>query len=66
MIIQNKIPFTSYRKVARTYSKMAQFIETPFAKRKKLKHLNGDEIDYREIPVIIIYHTILNKSKYHG
>jgi len=54
MIIQYKLPFSNYRKVARTYSKMVQFFETPFAKRKTLKHLNGNEIDYRDIPVIII------------
>ncbi len=54
MIIQYEIPFSNYRKVARTYSKMIQFIWTPFAKRKILKHLNGSKIDYRDVPVIII------------
>ena len=54
MIIHYKIPFSDHRKVARTFCKMIQFILTPFAKRKILKHLNGSKIDYRDIPVIII------------
>jgi len=54
MIIQYNIPFSKYRKVARTYCKIAQSIKTRFAKRKVLRHLENEDIDYREIPVIII------------
>ena len=54
MIINYKIPFSKYRKVARTFCKIFQFIWTPFANRKILRHLNGSKIDYRDIPVIII------------
>lgn len=53
MIIQYKIPFSNYRKIARTYCKIAQFIIAPFAKRKILKHLDGHTIHYQDIPVII-------------
>ena len=53
MIIHYKIPFSNYRKIARTYCKIIQNIKKPFKKRKMLKHLNGENIDYRDIPVII-------------
>jgi len=53
MIIEYKIPFSRYRRVARYYCKAVQRVEALYAKRKMLKHLNSDEIDYREIPVII-------------
>jgi len=53
MIIQYKIPFSNYRKIARIYCKVAQLVKTPFAKRKLLKHLNGETINYQDIPVII-------------
>lgn len=60
MIIQYKIPFSNYRKIARTYCKIAHNIKIPFAKRKLLKHLNGDDIDYRDIPVIINNYNRIN------
>lgn len=53
MIIQYKIPFSNYRRIARTYCKAIQLIKIPIRKRKMLLALNGDNIDYREIPVII-------------
>lgn len=53
MIIRYHIPFSTNRKVARTYCKIKQFIKSPFAKRKMLKHLDGDTINYQDIPVII-------------
>ncbi len=53
MIIQYRIPFSNNRKIARTYCKIAQKLKIPFAKRKILKHLNADNLDYRDIPVII-------------
>ena len=53
MIIQYKIPFSTYRKIARTYCKIVQHIRIPFVDRKILMHLNGDNINYRDIPVII-------------
>lgn len=53
MIIHYNIPFSNYRKIARAYSKVVQKIKRPFAKRKLLLHLNREEIDYRDIPVII-------------
>lgn len=53
MIIEYKIPFSKFRKVARTYCKIVQSIKKPFASRKLLKQLNADTIDSREIPLII-------------
>jgi hypothetical protein len=53
MIIKYKIPFSCCRKVARTYCKIIQSVKSPFAKRRLLKHLDGMDIDYRDIPVII-------------
>lgn len=64
MIIKYYIPFSKYRKIARTYCKIAQFIKKPFAKRKMLTHLNGDNIDYHDIPVIINnYNRIIHLQK---
>lgn len=53
MIIHYKLPFHRFRKVARTYSKMDQKICSILRNRKLLKNLNGEKIDYRDIPVII-------------
>lgn len=53
MIIQYKIPFSNYRKIARTYCKAIQLIKIPIGKRKILPNLDGNNIDYRDIPVII-------------
>ena len=53
MIIPYKIPFSNYRKIARSYCKVAQHINSQFTKRKLLKHLDGDRIHYQDIPVII-------------
>lgn len=53
MIIHYKVPFYKYRKIARTYCKIAQVVKKPFLQRRILKNLDGDNIDYRDIPVII-------------
>lgn len=53
MIIQYNIPFASRRKIARTYCKAIQRLKIPIGKRKMLPHLNGEIIDYKDIPVII-------------
>lgn len=53
MGIQYHIPFSRYRRIARTYCKAMQFIKIPFAKRKLLKHLDAEAIHYQDIPVII-------------
>lgn len=53
MIIEYYIPFSRYRKIARTYCKMVQLIKKPFVKRKLLRNLNSENIDYRDIPIII-------------
>jgi hypothetical protein len=60
MIIEYKIPFSNFRKAARTYCKIVQIIKTPFAKRRLLKHLDGKNIDYRHIPVIINNYNRIN------
>lgn len=60
MIIEYKIPFSKYRKIARSYCKTVQFINAPFAHRKMLKHLSGNGIDYREIPVVINNYNRIN------
>ncbi len=53
MIINYSIPFSEHRKIARTYSKLVGTLKKTFVKRRFLKHLAGDNIDYREIPVVI-------------
>jgi len=53
MVIEYKVLFPKSRKIARMSCKTVQFIKTPAAKRKMLKHIDSDMIDYREIPVII-------------
>lgn len=63
MIIQYKIPFSGNRFIARTYCKIIQQIEAPFTKRKKLKHLDRSQIDYRDIPVIINNFNRINHLK---
>lgn len=60
MIIRYTVPFHKYRTVARTCSKTIQYIHTPFAQRKKLRHLNNDQIDYRDIPVVINNYNRIN------
>ena len=60
MIIEYKIPFSNYRKVARIYCKIVQYVYSQFATRKVLKHLDEKAIDYRDIPVIINNYNRIN------
>ena len=60
MIIEYRIPFSKSRKAARAYCKIVQIIKNPYAKRKLLKHLDGNDIDYRDIPVIINNYNRIN------
>ncbi len=53
MIITYNIPFSRHRKLARIYCKLARSLKRPFIRRRFLKSLKSNEIDYRDIPVII-------------
>ncbi|MEN6455175.1 MAG: hypothetical protein ABFD10_13030 [Prolixibacteraceae bacterium] len=53
MIINYTVPLSRNRKAARICCKVIQFFQTPFAKRRMLTHLSADDMDYRDVPVII-------------
>lgn len=53
MIVRYNIPFSGNRKLARAYCKAVQHLLKPLIRRKFLKHLDEDSIEYRDIPVII-------------
>ncbi len=63
MIINYYIPFSGFRKIARLYCKLSQKVILPRSKRKVLLHLNGKDIDYRDIPVIINNYNRINHLK---
>jgi hypothetical protein len=63
MIIRYNIPFSRSRKIARSYCKMVQLLLRPFIRRRFLKNIDGNSIDYLDIPVIINNYNRVNHLK---